>query len=173
MKKTSTLLLVRHSLSTRRSPATAGRRLVGEGGSALARHSRGEGGSLNPRTLVTLLICAVRQGRSTSIARGRHESNGLVNRFEIRIGSFPDALGRQGIDGIEGSHFNPEIVCLGAKRTDTARYIQHSFPDQLVRLEEEIPPILVKRATQQHDAIKLQPACCLDRAVAHPRVRGV
>src|SRR5437660_7320405 len=55
MQKTATCRLVRRSLSTRRSLV---RRLVGEGGSALARRSLREAGFLSLRTLVALLFCA-------------------------------------------------------------------------------------------------------------------
>src|SRR5436305_8901585 len=55
MQKKSTCGLVRRSLSTRRSLV---RRLVGEGGSAVARRSLRESGFLSLRTLVALLFCA-------------------------------------------------------------------------------------------------------------------
>jgi hypothetical protein len=50
-----------------------------------------------------------------------------------------------------------ELVGLSTKRTDPACYVQDCFPNQLVRFEEKIPPILFKRATEQHDPIKLKP----------------
>jgi N-acetylneuraminic acid mutarotase len=60
MKKTSTTSQfkpVRRRLSTGRSPATAGRRLVGETGPVV--RSLGEGGFLTPRVLMALSLCAV------------------------------------------------------------------------------------------------------------------
>src|SRR6476620_2891809 len=50
----------------------------------------------------------------------RHESNGSVNRFQVRIGSFTDFFPRPGIDRIERDYLNPEVVSMRAKRTDQA-----------------------------------------------------
>ena len=102
----------------------------------------------------------------------RHESNGSVNRFQIRIGSFPDFFSRQGIDRIERGHLNPEVVSLSAKRTDAACHIQDCFPDQLLRFEKEIPSILFESATEQHDPIKLESARRLLRPIIHSCIQS-
>jgi hypothetical protein len=103
----------------------------------------------------------------------RHEADRSVNRFKIRIGSFPDFFPRQQIDRIERRHLDPEVGRLSAKRTDPACNIQNSLPNQLLRFEEKIPPVLFERVTEQHNSIKLQPTLRLDRPISHSRCRSI
>src|SRR6266498_5671286 len=88
---------------------------------------------------------------------GRHMSNGAVNRFKVRLGTLHDLFLGQQIDWIEGSHIYAKLVGLGAERTDSTRYIQDSFSYQIIRLKQEVPPVLFECATEQNDPIKLKP----------------
>src|SRR5206468_4096631 len=92
-------------------------------------------------------------------------SNRPVIGFKIGLGTFHDFFGREGIDWIERSHIYAELVSLSAKRTDPARYIQHSFSNQLVRFKQEVAAILFECATEQHNPIKLKPTFALHQII--------
>src|SRR5262249_22991401 len=96
-----------------------------------------------------------------------YESDLSLNRFKVRIGSFPDVFSPQQIDRIECSDINAEVVRLSAKRTDPACDIQDGSANQLVRLEEKIAPILSERATEQNDPIELESAFRLLGPITH------
>src|SRR5262245_66453648 len=68
----------------------------------------------------------------------RHPPNELVNRFQVRLGTFPDFFWRERINRIERSHLYSKLVCLGRKRTDPARNIQNFLPYQSLTLRAEI-----------------------------------
>ena len=84
-----------------------------------------------------------------------------VHELKIWLRALRNFFCSQRVDGIEGSYINAAIVGLGAKGTHPARDVQDLLSYQRIRLKQETAAIFFERATEQHNAIKLQPTFAL------------